>query len=196
MFGVIAGAFENNLPLGSRLFSSRVTIWAGDYPSYDICATGGEHEQGYAVNELKDVESQVKHADIAICPPVWDLPHLSEIDVDDLGGKDSPAMTPLAGAILHELMHVVAFSSVIPGSEQLLAFGDSAEPNAVADYLPAEGDHSYPPDGYGFAFCNGLRRFKGPLHSRSNADSYVSYALSRWWSEQAGEEFGPPDLLA
>ena len=37
VFGFISGAFENNFPLGSAVFPSKVTVHVGDYSPYTMC---------------------------------------------------------------------------------------------------------------------------------------------------------------
>lgn len=127
---------------------------------------------------------------------------LAEIDCDDLGYKDSRMMEPLAGVVLHEMTHIAALTARLPGRERLVAFkGQTAVNHIIGDFVPMDGEHGAVPRGGGafletrdLRYMEGMGLVKaGRGVCRSNADSYVVFMLSRYWSWKCGREFKMAD---
>lgn len=165
VFGLISGAFENNWPSGPELFPFKVTIWA-DEGSHPAC--NDPNLYAWAGNRPAGAKSVNKYADIIVCPNnVRDKKMIGAIDCSELGDYDSDAMEPLSATILHEMMHIVAMISRLPGSDQLLDTTSETVRGAIGDYQRPTGEQSLPVNGYGFQQCEYLRD-KGPRYAVSS----------------------------
>lgn len=190
VFGFISGAFDNNSPLGTTYIPKVLTYYLGDHglADEDQCASD-EDQLGYSNAIPSDDPPLQQYTFTSICTRALDAPLLSEVSCDDLGNVDSDEMNTLGGTILHELLHVPAFISRLPHHEKLLHWGNSQDKTSISDYEQPDDVTSPPDDGYGPTGAEDLRMFQGRYVCRSNADNYVFYALSRYWSKKCGKAF-------
>ncbi|KIX97301.1 uncharacterized protein Z520_06753 [Fonsecaea multimorphosa CBS 102226] len=128
-------------------------------------------------------------------PPAWarvggqpDGAPLPGFGCDGLGDRDTTYMKVLGSSILHELFHWPWMFLSIPGYETNIP----DHGHRIWDY-----DGPWVPSAYGP--WNAMHINQLPADSRSgmsqslqNADNYVWYALSRYWSYKCDKTFGPP----
>ncbi|OAL37540.1 hypothetical protein AYO20_03047 [Fonsecaea nubica] len=108
---------------------------------------------------------------------------------DNLLDHDNDYMISLSGIMLHELFHWTYLFEDIPQFDHFIAL-DEELIRVIDDWKGP-----FPPDGYGpfhAMLVNTLPM--QPLvafPSTNNADNYVYYALSKWWSFKCQRAFGP-----
>ncbi|KIW89618.1 uncharacterized protein Z519_09774 [Cladophialophora bantiana CBS 173.52] len=111
----------------------------------------------------------------------------------NLGDTDSSNLHSTGSVMLHELMHfpglfsdVPHYAATIPSQIQF-----SSTPHVISDFF---GD--WPKNGYGPYNSAEIKRFLPRDHSyfewkpTYNADNYVSYAVSQYYSRVCGRKFG------
>lgn len=82
-------------------------------------------------------------------------------------------------------MHVAALISRVPGVEDLL---DPKGEKVVVDYERAQNDNSAPPNGYRLFNAWALRQCNN-RRTKSNADNYRWYVLSRFFTKRFNKTF-------
>ncbi|KAI1623127.1 hypothetical protein EDD37DRAFT_682610 [Exophiala viscosa] len=139
---------------------------------------------------------------VSLCDPTFGFPTLVEIEdpsadhrdadgdpllgytCDGLGDHDTDWMQTPGGVLLHELMHWTYLLEDIPNYEDLIDENEDGFPQ-IADFAGPN-----PGDGYGPYNTMRLRQVKA-AETIQNADSYVWYAQSKYWSWKCGRTFGP-----
>ncbi|OAP65629.1 hypothetical protein AYL99_01601 [Fonsecaea erecta] len=110
----------------------------------------------------------------------------------NLGGIDTIWMRSTGSLMLHELMHFPGLFSSVPDYNANIAISfDANTPHFISDFY---GD--WPRDGYGPYNAAEIKRFLPRDQSYiewrpvDNADNYVSYAVSQYYSIVCGRAFG------
>ncbi|KAK4945581.1 hypothetical protein LTR10_015200 [Elasticomyces elasticus] len=139
---------------------------------------------------------------VSLCDQTFEFPTLQEIEdpparyrdgegnplpgftCDGLGDHDTDWMQTPGVVLLHELMHWTYLLEDIPNYEDLIDENEDGFPQIV-DFAGPD-----PVDGYGPYNTMRLRQVKA-AETIQNADSYVWYAQSKYWSWKCGKTFGP-----
>ncbi|KAK5267421.1 hypothetical protein LTR99_006609 [Exophiala xenobiotica] len=191
---------------------SELSIAIGDHPDrlrpdHVLCTDNKWY--GYFIPDQRDTTIGRKGI-VSICTTSWAYPSLKDIfeppdawrgqpgfGCDGLGDHDSAWMTSLGAVILHEILHwaylfqddVPDWTSQIPLNYYYPGVHD------VRDYAPGQGDPPYPSHGYGPFFAPMLKtlpKAQGQYaRSINNADSYVWFAISKYWAQKCNKYFAP-----
>lgn len=165
-------------------------------PSCDDGATEGWYEQ---------CRLNADGACISMCDLVWDHPPLQEIfqpEIEWIGhpgfgcetllGEDTNLMLPAGGVLLREMLKWNYLFSDNVREWDIRIRTNAIHEHQINEYQ-APGPNSIPPNGrgpYNAALLKTLPR--GALSETvNNAENYVWFALSRYWSIKCGAVFGP-----
>ena len=155
------------------------------------------------------VFNQVGNATVVLCPQVFNYPTGLEIvnppawardaqgrplpgfSCDGLGDHDTDFMRVPASFVLHELVHWARPLDTIPEWTQMTQTDQGY--HVIQDFWGPN-----PPDGYGpyntlqlNLLSVGNPAAYGIFPAQNNADSYVWYALSKYWEWVCQRGFGP-----
>ncbi|OAG44434.1 hypothetical protein AYO21_01430 [Fonsecaea monophora] len=126
---------------------------------------------------------------MSLCDYAFSHPSLADIENPPAWARDPTGAPEPGGIMLHELFHWTYLFEDIPQFEHFIAL-DEELIRVIDDWKGP-----FPPDGYGpfhAMLVNTLPM--QPLvafPSTNNADNYVYYALSKWWSFKCQRAFGP-----
>ncbi|KAH0829527.1 hypothetical protein FOPE_10537 [Fonsecaea pedrosoi] len=129
-----------------------------------------------------------------ISPPAWGRvggvatgEPLPGFGCDGLGDRDTAYMKVIGSTVLHELLHWPWMFLSVPDYTTLVPDHD----HRITDYTGPWVEGAYGP--YNAMRINQLPPDPrtGMSQSIQNADNYVSYALSRFWSFRCDKTFGP-----
>ncbi|KIW33162.1 uncharacterized protein PV07_00033 [Cladophialophora immunda] len=146
---------------------------------------------------------------ISVCDYAFNFPSLADIEnppswardpttgapepgfgCDGLLDHDNDYMLSLSGIMLHEIFHWPYLLRDIPGYDTYISLYQDDQ-LAIQDW-----DGPFPTDGYGPYHAMQINNLQ-PQQSSSgwpslnNADSYLYYALSKWWQFKCRRTFGP-----
>ncbi|KIX97028.1 uncharacterized protein Z520_07142 [Fonsecaea multimorphosa CBS 102226] len=192
-----------NAQLSSRFVQSRIYIG-------DSTARPTERQCKGQVNAWMSEDNADANAEIYICDDAFDWPSIEEIanppqtswardnqgrplpgySCDGLGDFDSDWMKTMGSIILHEYMHWGFLYIQVPNWYYYIKT-TSMGFRAIEDYTGP-----FPPNGYGAYHAKTIKDIYGSWdqawpQTLNNADNYVYYALSKYWSWRCGKQFGP-----
>lgn len=179
---------------------SQLTISLGDDPIVPEderdCEEGGEAYFTIATDFIG--------GSISFCTVSFGYPSLDDIlnppdewrgkpgfGCDGLLDRDTNLMLPAGGVILHEMMHWFGlFEYNVPDWDTVIAL-DAGGYHQVSDYEGPPG--GVPEEGYGPYDAPLLKNLPQSPFSPTvnNADNYVYYAVSKYWSIKCNKQFTP-----
>ncbi len=156
--------------------------------------------EGYQTILRSDVSKFI----ITLCIPAWSYPPIGAIvnppadrvgqngfGCDGLGNRDSDLMMVPGSVLLHEMMHMgELFSGTVRNRDaKINTISAETHVHFIADYA---GDLVHNWEGYGPYYAHQLVDIPDGAYSNAlnNADNYVWYALSKFWSVQCQRQFG------
>ncbi|KAJ9605233.1 hypothetical protein H2200_010623 [Cladophialophora chaetospira] len=130
-------------------------------------------------------------------PPEWALDENGNPEegfgCDGLLGRDTDYMLSPGGMLLHEFMHWPYLFQDIPDYSTLIRKYPKRGFSMISDYKGRTA--SDPEDGYGPFYAMALPKKISSSTGRSkaiqNADNYVWYALTKFWTFRCSRRFGP-----
>jgi hypothetical protein len=192
--------------LNSKFPSLQIAI--GDHPDRDDQDEQCEdnHIDGFFSFDNNDPTAGL----LSICNGAWRYPALDDIfeppaswrgkpgfECNGLGPRESNFELPLGGVILHEMLHwPYLFQNDVPDwSTKVPTLPQYPTVRQIPDYKDYTGN---PPDGYGPYYAPQLKTVpKGmwggqyPI-TTNNADSFVYFATTKYWSLKCNRNFAPP----
>ncbi len=197
---IVTGSLNSKFP--------KLEIAIGDHPDRDDQSERCEddHIDGFYSFNPNDPTAGL----LSICIGAWRYPSLDDIlepppswkgtpgfECDGLGPRESNLELPLGGVILHEMLHwPYLFQNDVPDwSTKVPTLPQYPTIRQIPDYKDPTGN---PPDGYGPYYAPQLKNVPkgkwGPQYpiTTNNADSFVYFATTKYWSLKCNRDFAPP----